>query len=294
MFAGPPAGGLSLTIVAEAWMRDLHREDWARMDSVPELGSALPEPAPRRVSDLAAEYVRLFVVNVPPHESLFLESPEAVHALSRLYAEAGWMPPGPARDLPADHVAVQLLALAALERAGDAPRAQRLVSRHLAAFVPALAWSARRLLPPAFYTALIELTLDMVLSRLREGTAGNGLPSTGSVADGPAAGPLEGLLSPTACGCYIPRGELMRIAQWLCVPVPSGGRAEMFAGLLRSSRDRGVAASLLDALDNLIDDARLDYEGLLADYPAWRDHGAVWQGRLAGGKAAVAALRAGV
>lgn len=294
MFAGPPAGGLSLTVVAEAWMRDLHREDWARMDSVPELGSALPAPAPRQVSDLAAEYVRLFVVNVPPHESLFLESPESAHALSRLYAEAGWMPPGPARELPADHVAVQLLALATLERSGDAPRAQRLVSRHLAAFVPALAWSSRRLLPPAFYTAVIELTLDMVLARLREGTDRDEPPRTGPDGDGPDADPLERLLSPTACGCYIPRAEFVRIAQWLCVPVPSGGRAEMFARLLRSSRDRGVAASLLDALDNLIDDARLDYEGLLEDYPAWQEHGAVWQGRLAGGKAAVAALRAGV
>jgi hypothetical protein len=289
-----------LRVLSVAWLRPLGAEDWPTVATVPDLAMALPVAEPRAVADLAAEHRRLTVRDVPPIEGGFWGTPEAAdeddrRGLAPLYAEGGWaLDPGALGGAPGDHLAVELLALDAFEARGAVQAARHLVVEHLAVWVPALAWALRRIAPPPFYAALAEMTLDNVLARLER--AGGGRPAIEPApppadrsAD-PVAAAVGALLTPSRCGCWISLAELQRIAQWLAVPVSLTSRRETLLGLLDASVGAGQSRRLLTALDDLVDDARLDFDGLAEAYPAWEPYRRWWASRLDGGSQAVRAL----
>ena len=295
----PPA---VLELLALAWLRELTPADWTRLEALPELALALPDPDPPLVTELAAEHLRLLVLNVPPYETCFTDlagrPPSQVSAaVADLFAHAGWVPPEGSGAVAADHVGLQLLALAHLARAGPA-RLAHLLTERLAQWMPLLAWSLRRIAPLPFYSALAEITLDAVLSRLG-GPWGLGAHAAGESSVPPAGSSdpdpsllLSLLLSPVTAGCYLSRAELARVAQSLCLPVTPGSRRDMLAGLARDAAARDCSKLLWDALENLLDDAMLDFTGLEREYPHWAPCRRIWSARLTHGLRLVQALRA--
>lgn len=290
--------GRALAAVGCAWLRPLTSEDWPLVSAVPELGAALPPSNQRQVQELAGEWRRLFVRNVPPVEEVFLGVGDGPAGRAAAWWDRASVPEAKAHApdgvAPSSrwdgHIAHQLLALAVLETAGVPDGHDRGLARRLAAWVPPLAWSLHRIAPRPFYAVLVELTLDEILSRLDEGPqSAAAVLRLGQAAAG-AVDPRRDLLDASRSGCHISGAELERIAQWLGITGLSGGRLEWLDGLLDASAAGGHTRRLIVGLEDLIDDARLDYDGLTAAYPAWEPYRRIWSQRLDHGATCVSLL----
>jgi TorA maturation chaperone TorD len=287
-----------LFLLAHGWLHPLAAADWAPLAAVPDLAVALPDPTPRQIAELAEEQKRLLQSSVPPRESPFLGAADEAsgtpdpRGLIQLYREASYAPPDRLAEVPPDHIGLELLALAHCQAAHRTAGCQ-LVSEHLALWVPAMAWALRRLTPAPFYSALAEITLDTVLARLEAcGPVASPWPQgPAPVRTSPTVGCAVGaLLDPSQSGCYVSRAELQRLAQWLCLRQEAGSRAQALEALLDGAAASGLSRKLLVALEDLLDDARLDYDGLAHAYPAWQPYRQAWARRLDRGAELVAEL----
>lgn len=180
----------AIRVLGRLWLSELGPEDVAPVLGLPVLGPALQGAIDARdgdvaaaLVDVAAEHHRLFGIEVPPYESVFVDpsgmlgAPASQRVAERL-RRVGWRASGEsgtgARVASPDHIGLELLALGDLIEAGASAAADGLVRDHLALWTPPLALALRDLRPPPhpLYAALGELTLDVVLRRLEEAAGG--------------------------------------------------------------------------------------------------------------------------
>jgi putative dimethyl sulfoxide reductase chaperone len=151
--------------------------------ATPEFGAALAGADAPRLARLRAEYARLFLLNAPPYESLYLDEQMLLNTATTIgvveaYRDGGYSPAGQV-GAP-DHVGLELafighLALAeadALTR-GDAAavahgrgRQQAFLAAHLGRWAPVWATALGRLARQPFYAALGSVVRDFVLAEL--------------------------------------------------------------------------------------------------------------------------------
>jgi TorA maturation chaperone TorD len=157
----------------------------AALRETAEFGPALAGDDAPLLSRLRAEYVRLFLVNAVPYESLYLDeqmllNTAATVAVVEAYRNGGYSPAGQV-GAP-DHVGLELafvghLALAEAESLalGDAQvvlasreRQRLFLAEHLGCWAPVWATSLGRLAREPFYRALAGVVRDFVLAELDE------------------------------------------------------------------------------------------------------------------------------
>jgi TorA maturation chaperone TorD len=151
--------------------------------ATPEFGGALAGDDAALLARLRAEYARLFLLNAPPYESLYLDeqmllNTAATVAVVEAYRDGGYSPAGQV-GAP-DHVGLELafvghLALVeadALARgnaaavAGSRARQRAFLAAHLGRWTPIWATALGRLARQPFYAALAAVVRDFVLAEL--------------------------------------------------------------------------------------------------------------------------------
>ena len=160
--------------LAHFWLEEVKWKDVETIVALPELSQTLPVINPAALTDLAAEYQRLFGFNLPPYESIFIDPSAMLLApatgrVQALYQQGGWQPPAGVRIGAPDHLGAELLALADWLAEGHIELAHRLHGQHLALWAPVFVLTLRRLSPPSFYARLGDLTLDLLLTTLHHG-----------------------------------------------------------------------------------------------------------------------------
>lgn len=278
----PPA----LRLLARFWLEEVRPADVATIAALPGLAETLPATGPAALAGLAVEYQRLFGFNLPPYESVFVDPSAMLLApatarVEALYRQAGWLPP-PARVGAADHLGLELLALADWLAAGQTGPAHRLHAGHLALWAPALALTLRRLSPPPFYAALGELTAELLLAALPPNLAPDPFPPPAADEAGDLAGLVGHLLTPCRAGLYLAREDIARLSRGLDLPLAVGDRPRMLETLFRQAGEYDQLPALLDGLRRLLHQAGAACEAWAADYPAWSPYAAAWRARLAG------------
>jgi TorA maturation chaperone TorD len=161
----------ALRILSHFWLEELRTDDLPLLQALPELAETLPQTGVDELTDLSAEYQRLFGFNLPPYESVFIDPSAmlmapATERVQQLYRQVGWTPPPETRTGGPDHLGLELLALADWLEQGQSELATRLQTGHLALWAPVFILTLRRLDPHPFYTRLAELTLDLMLATL--------------------------------------------------------------------------------------------------------------------------------
>lgn len=276
----------ALRLLARFWLEEVRPADVATIAALPGLAETLPAAGAAALTGLAVEYQRLFGFNLPPYESVFVDPSgmllaPATARVEALYRQAGWLPP-PARVGAADHLGLELLALADWLAAGQTGPARQLYANHLAVWAPALALTLGRLSPPPFYAALGELTVELLLAGLPHHLAADPLPMpppAGDEADD-LAGLVRHLLTPCRAGLYLAREDIARLSRGLDLPLAVGDRPRMLETLFRQAGEYDQLPALLDRLRRLLHQAGAAYEAWATDYPAWTPYAAAWRARL--------------
>lgn len=309
---------VALKILSHFWLEEVQESDDEIIVALPELAQAF-SPGPNR-DDLAVEYQRLFGFNLPPYESVFVDPSAMLMApatgrVQTLYQQVGWTPPAGIRAGAPDHLGLQLLALADWMEQRQTWATNRLLTRHLALWVPAFIFALQRLAPPPFYATLAELTLELILSTLPAQAVPGGDPfpnlppppifrASGPDEFAPPSPPnsapaepelssqelrlrdvVKKLLPPCEVGLHITRQDIVRISQTLDLPVTMGDRFKMLESLFRQAGEFDLVPDMLAQLNQLFQRADQAYQSWANDFPAWGNYAEAWQLRLNTGKA---------
>jgi TorA maturation chaperone TorD len=161
----------------------------AALRATPEFAATLAGDDDALLAALRAEYARLFLLNAPPYESVYVDeamllNTAATVAVVEAYRAGGYSPAGQA-GAP-DHVGLELGFLghlAAVESGalarGDVPaaaenrtRQRRFLAEHVGRWAPIWGTAVARLARQPFYTALGAVVCDYVLAELDAALAG--------------------------------------------------------------------------------------------------------------------------
>jgi len=63
----------ALRLLGHFWLEEIKADDAETIAALPELAQTLPHIDSAALTDLAAEYQRLFGFNLPPYESVFID-----------------------------------------------------------------------------------------------------------------------------------------------------------------------------------------------------------------------------
>lgn len=305
-------------LLGNFWLHEISPGDIPTIKHLPDLGDTLPVDTAIDLTDLAAEYQRLFGFNLPPYESLFIDPSGMLNApattrVDTLYRQAGWSPPTKARYGAPDHLGLELLALGAFAQQSDPTNYEMLLIKHLALWVPVFTLTLRRLKPHPFYAGLGELTLDFVLESLPASPLAPDtdpfpiLPpppiyrstfqepplkvGTNVVTETEESKQtssqrtnlediLKKLLTARQAGLYITRQDLAKIGITLDLPGVMGERVHMLKTLLQMAAQYDLIPHLFELLQSLLDMAHDNYSELAATNPAWQVYARGWVSRL--------------
>jgi TorA maturation chaperone TorD len=153
----------------------------AALRETPEFGAALAGDDAALLSRLRAEYARLFLVNVAPYESLYVDeamllNSAATAAVVAAYRDGGYSPAGQV-GAP-DHVGLELAFVGHLAAAeadakarGEAPvvaisraRQRAFLAEHLGRWAPVWATALGRLAREPFYEVFAGVVRDFMLA----------------------------------------------------------------------------------------------------------------------------------
>ncbi len=151
-----------LDLLADLLLHELEAPLAAVLAGDPALAGALEPPlSEETLRDLRASYARLFLIDVPPYASVYLDAPpvingEASLAWERLLATYGRAPTSRERAAAADHAGLYLRALAAAER-GDSLELIRRVLYQALQWLPQALTAIKRNDEPGFYARVADL-----------------------------------------------------------------------------------------------------------------------------------------
>lgn len=262
----------------------------ARALDLPELAEPLRD-AGLSDDELAAAHQALFGQAVPPLVSVFLEPDGSAggavtEAVQVDLQGCGVRPP---QDLPADHLAVLLFALARLTGAeadaledGVAPAAReaaalqvRLLDRHVLPILPPLAHAVATTDAP-FYPEVFARATELLvhhrgtLSGLPSLDPGPEPPTLSRALEDPATGlkDVAALLArPARAGAFLGRADLARIGRRQDVPRGFGRREDELRGLLFGAIDHDRFGEVAAHLGDHFEAAACAYEAWAAPLP---------------------------
>jgi TorA maturation chaperone TorD len=261
-------------ILGRLYRHGLDEETLPTIRAISQLAAALPDSFD--VDEAAADHHHLFGFNVFPFQSIFLDPAgllggDISEQVLRFYREAGYGSGGESVENP-DHIGQELGFLAFLSGAEAAAWQDNLAAaagrmaaligdfldRHLLLWLSPLILAIRQQAHP-FYTALADLTLDVLLDHRRDL---DGSPTTFSSL--PAAPKLledektslrdiaAYLLSPPLSGIYLSRDDIGRLARKAGLPRGFGKRRDMLLNLLRSASQYDQFGQILALLQAVV------------------------------------------
>lgn len=301
-------------ILGHFWLEEVQIDDLDIIAALPELAETLPNLNESALDELAVEYQNLFGFNVPPYESVFVDPSAMLMApatarVQALYRRAGWEPPADVRAGAADHIGLELLALADCQEQGRYDQSQELLVEHLALWAPAFIGTILRLDTHPFYKTLADLTLSLILTTLPEEplaadcdpfpnlppppvytASGMPEPEPADEADTSLNDLVRSLLTPREAGLYIMRQDIGHIGKSVDLPGVMGERERMLKTLFRLAGQYEVLRELHRELTALFAGAGATYAAWSSDYPQWAGYAEAWQCRLDAAETAIAEL----
>ncbi len=254
----------------------------------------------------AADHFQLLGYNVFPYESAFLAPDASLGGAVSAGVFAFYQELGLSRiDRPEspDHISLELGCLAFLASAeaearqdGQPSQARRMqalqrrfLDEHLLGWLPGLALAIRGQ-GQTFYTALVELTMDLAVAHRRDledisGAPGWGfrLPPPPSLLEDDRTGLKEiarYLLTTAWSGLYLSREQIARLARRRQLPRGFGDRRVMLSDLLQVAADYERLPEVLDDLAEQVSVWQVAYRAHLADGPPLAGYARHWLGRL--------------
>ncbi len=260
------------------------------IEAVPDLARGLEKGLMDRGSastsdpdELAADYYQIFGLNVLPFESSFLEPQNMLDGAVTEGVRAAYWAAGYSADttrVSADHIGLELAFMADLcqteaeayedRRIGIAghlvSRQAQFFERHLLRWAPGFTQAVREQNMP-FYTALVELTLDLIIDHFRS-ISQHVVPSTGQGSPPFHLPELPDLfadeqtglkdiaryfLTPAYSGVYLSRDIISRFAKRLELPRGFGDRETMLTNLFRNAADYELFAALVADMQRLLE-----------------------------------------
>ncbi len=263
-----------LDLLADLLLRELDAETAAVLASDPLLLSALAPPSDEAdLRALRSDYARLFLVEVPPYGSIYREAPPVIggdasrqweHAL----AARGRPLASLERAAAADHAGLGLRALAAAERANDAPP----VLAELLYWLPQFLTALQHADATGFYGRVAAVAASAV-RETAGATPADVVPAAYEEPPPPQDTSLreiaDWLCTPVWSGIFLSKQRLRALAAPFGVPLALRERATMLRDLFEASAFDGRTAELLDALDA----EAACWDGAVAD---WRTALAGW------------------
>jgi nitrate reductase assembly molybdenum cofactor insertion protein NarJ len=227
-----------------------------------------------RREEIEASYVAAFDLGVPPYASVFLEPDGGIGGATTLAVEGAILGAGlhpTTADVAADHLGVMLVHLGTLGQQRRHDEAAEFAARHLVDWLPALVVALDGVDAP-FWRGVVELALELVRQEVVRR-----LPRPVAPPESPLADPKSGLreiagffATPSRCGLYLGRSDLLTIARSVELPAGFGTRRDRVETLLRAAAEYDVLPRLCAALDELVATraARLLALGLAPDATA--------------------------
>jgi TorA maturation chaperone TorD len=251
------------------------------------------------VEDLALAYADLFLLNVYPYGSVYLDSLGELNGApaawaEQLYASAAYSPPDLLRAGGADHAGLCLGLLAHASEKGVDDSEMRGMLR---AWIPVCTLAVERE-PGAheFYRFLARATRERMLSEpppqeaQEDFLAEPGL-SPGAEGEIRLSDVLRFLLTPARCGFFLSRGRIGQLARGAGLRIPFGSRFDVARSLFEQAGEEAAVDGLIGLLSRERDEWERSFEELSKRYPGWAPQGRCWKARLEGTREALAAMR---
>lgn len=172
-------------LVGQTYLRELDLERLRQLAAFPAVGEVLPPPGrwPALLEELRSEWVYLFVGNLPPYESVYVDAPSALNTdatdtVVRRYRSLGFLPTSLQGAAAPDHIGLEMemvAHLAGLEaaaweagesaRAFDLVRAQEAFLReHLLRWAPVFCLAVERAAASPLYRRIARMTREFLLA----------------------------------------------------------------------------------------------------------------------------------
>lgn len=279
--AGVRAGRAALLdLLAELLLHELEEPTASVLAGDPAL-SALLEP-PRddhALGELRAEYTRLFLIEVPPYASVYLDAPpvvggEASLRWERFVAAHRLMPASLERAAAADHAGLYLRALAAAER-GDVAGP---VLREALRWLPLYFTAVRRHNEAGFYSRVADVAAHTLEKCARPTRVDVDLEPEEEPPEPEDEGLREiarWLATPAWSGWFLSKRALRRLAEPFAASLGMVDRGQMLEQVFEGSALDERTAELLDALLE-------EWRHWQAALEAWRQGLGIWAPALDG------------
>jgi putative dimethyl sulfoxide reductase chaperone len=263
-----------LDLLADLLLHELEMPKALALAADPALAAALDPPRDKAsLRELRAVYARLFLIDVPPYASVYLDVPPVIGGATsveweRFLAAQGQPLLSLERAAAPDHAGLLLRALAAAERAGASGSAGRVLRQTLQGLPQALTAIGRND-AAGFYMRVADL-------------AAHALQACAAAAVWEPSGI-------TADALPEPEDDSLReVARWLCTPALSGWFLSRHA-LRQLARPFGVAIGFVDRegmLEQVFEASALDHrtgellDALLAEWHGWQAALLTWRREL--------------
>lgn len=268
-------------LLGQLYLTGITAGNLPRVQAVPELSQEVSLPFD--ADDAAADHHHLFGFNVYPYQSLFLDpvgllGGHVTERVAQSYKRSGYQPGTAAES--ADHIGFELGQLAFLSAAeaealaSGEPEVKRrthvrqirgrqlaFLDEHLLHWIGPLTLAVGQQGQP-FYSALAEVTFDLVQEQAAELYSESGRPFKGEQSAPVIPDLLEDegtglkeivefLLTPIHSGIYLSRDDIGRLARQQGVPRGFGDRQLLLLNLLRSAAKYEALREVIDGLEGL-------------------------------------------
>ena len=294
------ASGASLGLLSRLWLREPDARALAAAREVPSLAPHLDEPAA-----LAPEYTDLFLLNVYPYGTAFIDpsgelNGPAAWRTARRYEDRGFRPPELFEVGAPDHVGLCLGFLEHLERGGQED--VELTASFLE-WIPVCCLAVERE-PSAhpFYEALAAATRRRLLENIPQPEpVSRASEREGSVP--PGGNPQEddeevGLsqivrffLAPARSGLFLSRARLGQVANAAGMRLPFGSRFDVARMLFQAAGEGGKVPMVLERLAAELTLWETAYRAWSAEHPRWGPLAARWLHRTAEARRVIEGMR---
>ncbi len=247
-----------LDLLADLLLHELEAPLAAVLAGDPALAGALEPPqGEAALRDLRAAYARLFLIDVPPYASVYLDMPpvingEASLAWEKFLAAHGRAPASLERAAAADHAGLYLRALAAAQRSGSLELIRRVLYQALQ-WLPQALTAIKRNDQSGFYARVADLAAYAIQSC----AVATPWEDCSSVEEQPISPDPGGdslreiaqqLCTPAWSGWFISKRLLRRLAMPFGVAVGIVGRDRVLEQVFEASALDERTGELLDAL----------------------------------------------
>lgn len=237
----------------------------------PRNGDALPD----NLQDARVEFTRLFTMSVYPYASIFLDYPAALDGDSTARAEQFYERTGfQVRDEwmlgASDALGAELECLAYLLEQGNEPLGQEFLNDHLLTWAPVCCSAIERNANSDLYRILARSTRDLLFEMADQSPK----PIKWDLWQ-PGLDPedldlysvLDYLTTPSRCGLFISKQEVLAIGQQLEIPIGFGDRGLMMSSLLKGAGAEDRVVEVLNEFRQFVGMWNEYYEDWIERHP---------------------------